>query len=268
MSINGWLKKTMQSTSNLRSVVQNRRFEKKRVNRGVVSDAVQGLESRTVLSALSFTQQTGVDNPLPTASQGNRGAPTLGDLDGDGDLDIIVGQLNGSFRYFQNTGTATTGTFVELTGGSSPVSSITGGWLSAPGLGDLDHDGDLDLVVGTHPGDFWYYKNTGTAKSPVFTLQTGSAKINFVIEYTDDFNQKRTVEKTIDVNVEEGFIEPTPDPNVPLDTGGMTPPTEETFLQKTWRFILGFLGLDSAPSTSSPDMQSPPTDFQSVPSGG
>jgi len=123
-------------------------------------------------------------------------------------------------------------------------------------------DGGTSLVGSLDKGGYY------TLDATLTPLKTGPAKINFVIEYTDDFNQKRTVEKTIDVNVEEGFIEPTPDPNVPLDTGGMTPLTEETFLQKTWRFILGLLGLDSAPSTSSPDMQSPPTDFQSVPNGG
>ncbi|MFN8433332.1 MAG: IPT/TIG domain-containing protein [Anaerolineales bacterium] len=123
-------------------------------------------------------------------------------------------------------------------------------------------DGGTSLVGSLDKGGYY------TLDATLTPLQTGPAKLNFVIEYTDDFNQKRTVEKTLDVNVEEGFIEPTPDLNVPLDTGGVPPSTEETFLQKTWRFVLGLLGLDSAPSASSPDMQAPPTDFQSVPSGG
>lgn len=96
----------------------------------------------------------------------------------------------------------------------------------------------------------------------------GPVKLNFVIEYTDDFNQKRTIEKSLDVNVEEGFIEPTPDPNMPMDPSLM-PVSEETFLQKTWRFILGLLGLDSAPAAPSP-VEMPPAEeeFMPVPSGG
>ncbi|MCZ2128537.1 MAG: IPT/TIG domain-containing protein [Anaerolineales bacterium] len=93
----------------------------------------------------------------------------------------------------------------------------------------------------------------------------GSAQLKFVVEYVDDFNQKRTVEKTLDVNVEEGFIEPTPDPNFPNDPNGFPSSGDETFWQKTWRFILGLFGLDSAPPASSPDMQMPPTDPQQIP---
>lgn len=123
-------------------------------------------------------------------------------------------------------------------------------------------DGGTSLVGSLDKGGYF------TLDATLTPLNSGSTKLNFVIEYTDDFNQNRKVEKTLDVTVEEGFIEPTPDPNSPVDVSGMPPSTDETFLQKTWRFILGLLGLDSAPSTSSPEMQNPPTDIQPVPNGG
>ncbi|MFN8382664.1 MAG: hypothetical protein U0V02_12020 [Anaerolineales bacterium] len=85
---------------------------------------------------------------------------------------------------------------------------------------------------------------------------TGTIKLKVVIEYTDDFNQERTIEKALEVNVEEEFIDPTPDPSMESGGGGGEfISTDETFLQKTWRFILGLLGLDSAPPASSPDIQ-------------
>lgn len=107
-----------------------------------------------------------------------------------------------------------------------------------------------------------------TLDAMLFPETPGPVKLTFVIEYTDDFNQERTIEKTLDVNVEEGFFEPTPDPNMPMDPGFM-PVAEETFLQKAWRFVLGLLGLDSAPPAASPEMIPPVEgEFMPLPGGG
>ena len=38
---------------------------------------------------------------------------------------------------------------------------------------DLDGDGDPDMVIANHRGDFHYFENTGTATNPAFTLRTG-----------------------------------------------------------------------------------------------
>lgn len=122
-------------------------------------------------------------------------------------------------------------------------------------------DGGSSLIGSLDKGGYF------TFDAMLTPAASGSATLNFVIEYTDDFNQKRTVEKTLDVNVEEGFIETTPDPNSPNAPNGFVPAEPETFLQKTWRFILGLFGLDSAPPpASSPDMPIP--DTQPVPNGG
>jgi hypothetical protein len=104
---------------------------------------------------------------------------------------------------------------------------------------------------------------------PVYYPDTaGTHKLNVLIEYTDDFNQPRTIEKTLEVNVEDGFFEPTPDPSMGGGGGGEFYPVEESFLQKAWRFILGLFGLDSAPPAASPDMQVPPEFEQEMPLPG
>lgn len=95
----------------------------------------------------------------------------------------------------------------------------------------------------------------------------GTVQLNVLIEYTDDFNRARTIEKTLEVNVEEGFFEPTPEPGME-GGGGDFFPTEETFLQKVWRFILGLFGLDSAPPASSPEMEGPPLIEPGIPAPG
>ena len=66
------------------------------------------------------------------------------------------------------------------------------------------------------------------------------------VDYLDDFNQSQVISQTITVEVLDiGVIEP----DMGIDgSEEIEPPVEqpETFFQKLWRFILGFLGLDSS----------------------
>jgi hypothetical protein len=91
--------------------------------------------------------------------------------------------------------------------------------------------------------------------------QPGPLTLDITIDYVDDFNQARTLSRTLDVEVMEAFVDPSMDPSLNPGGGGESvdggefPPTvvEETFWQKTWRFILGLFGLDSsAPTVTDP----------------
>lgn len=89
------------------------------------------------------------------------------DIDNDGDLDILTCQAYGSLIYFQNTGTAAAPAF------ALPVVDPFGfvalpNVFSMPTFGDLDDDGDYDLMVGETYGTLNYYENTGTAAAPAF----------------------------------------------------------------------------------------------------
>jgi hypothetical protein len=72
-------------------------------------------------------------------------AVVLGDVDGDGDLDLLVANFNGNTVSVRlNGGDATgsnTGTF------SNGSDANTGGYLACLAVGDVDGDGDLDLVT-------------------------------------------------------------------------------------------------------------------------
>jgi len=82
--------------------------------------------------------------------------------------------------------------------------------------------------------------------------QSGPLRLNVTIDYTDDFNQERTITKTLDIEVMEGVQEPVIDPSLNGGDGeAVAAPSEENTLQKIWRFVLGLFGLDSAPPSNN-----------------
>ena len=94
--------------------------------------------------------------------------PTFGDLDGDGDDDLIVGRDDGTLIYFENT--AAKDAPMNLVLKQANFAGIDVGNYAAPQLVDVDGDGLLDLIIGNADGTISYYKNTGTKTSPAFTL--------------------------------------------------------------------------------------------------
>jgi len=60
-----------------------------------------------------------------------------------GDLDLVVGNVDGELVYIENTGTSTAPVFVVRTDSANPFDGIDVGVYSAPALGHLDGDGTL-----------------------------------------------------------------------------------------------------------------------------
>lgn len=94
-------------------------------------------------------------------------APALGDLDADGDLDMLLGTWNKGMMFMRNEGTAEAADFVRVEG---MTVTLTRGSNPSPTLVDIDGDGDLDLFVGESSGDLNFFRNTGTSAEPKFEL--------------------------------------------------------------------------------------------------
>jgi|694.fasta_scaffold03625_2 hypothetical protein len=106
-------------------------------------------------------------------------APTFGDLDGDGDDDMVVGESNGRLYYYINT--AASGLPASYQISSSLFNGLDVGNFATPQLVDLNRDGKLDLVVGEGNGNLNFYPNTGTASQPAFSstpLTDSLGKVN------------------------------------------------------------------------------------------
>jgi hypothetical protein len=108
-----------------------------------------------------------LDSAFVTITRGSNTIPTLGDLDDDGLLDLVVGEASGALNYYRNTGTPTAPRF-ELV--SDDWLGARVGRRAAPHLVDIDGDGRLDLLVGTDDEGLRLLRNSGTAAAPMLTL--------------------------------------------------------------------------------------------------
>lgn len=121
------------------------------------TDGTFGLETRQYLTGLDV---------------GSEAFASFGDLDADGDPDLLVGNkidpTNNEVSYlfhYENIGTAADPAFQRV-----DTLDLLTTFHKAPALGDLDADGDLDMILGSWKEGMAYYRNDGTPQEPRFTL--------------------------------------------------------------------------------------------------
>ena len=94
-------------------------------------------------------------------------APTFGDLDSDGDDDLLIGSNGGGLYCFKNQG-GENNPMVMVQDFNPMWISMDVGIASVPALYDLSGDGVIDIILGERNGNINYFKNTGTPFDPLF----------------------------------------------------------------------------------------------------
>ena len=98
--------------------------------------------------------------------------PTFGDINNDGNIDMILGDNNGQLFYFENDGSTFSNwpNFLDY-----ELLNIDVGSFATPQLVDLNRDGLLDLIIGERMGidngiynGINYYQNIGSLTNPQF----------------------------------------------------------------------------------------------------
>jgi hypothetical protein len=125
---------------------------------------------------------------------GGHSIPAFVDIDGDGDLDGLVGSISGDIMFFENVGTSTAPAFPAVPV-PNPFGLVDVGMLSGPAFADLDADGDLDGLVGNLVAEVIFFENVGTATAPAFAAPVtnpfgltgfGQVGVPAVVDFDED----------------------------------------------------------------------------------
>ena len=111
--------------------------------------------------------------------------PAFGDMDGDNDEDLMIGDKNGHLQYYRNTaGAGNTCNFslAEANYVDSAGVLIDVGQFATPQIIDVNRDGKKDLIIGNQTGKITYYENRGSTTSPAFTnISSNLGKVDVTI---------------------------------------------------------------------------------------
>lgn len=164
-------------------------------------------------------------------STGNATAVFATDWDGDKDLDLLVGTIDGHVYLIPNEGTETSFAFGKETLLKVSDKLLTVAGDAGPFVADWDGDGDLDLFVGDGEGAVSLFRNIGSATKP----QLAKAE-QLIAPGNDEYGPNSPVEPTRGVRSKVCVTDWNGDGKLDLFVGDMAylkpPPKELTDAEK------------------------------------
>lgn len=133
---------------------------------GTWRDRIQWYRNTGSSTAPAWTM---ADTALVTITRGTNSTPTFGDLNGDGLLDLVIGEASGTINLYRNIGSKTAPKFDLV---SDNFQNIKVGRRSAPVLVDMDADGKLDMLIGNGDGELQLWRGVGSGNDIKFERDT------------------------------------------------------------------------------------------------
>ncbi|GAB3850074.1 hypothetical protein GCM10028822_14970 [Hymenobacter terrigena] len=150
-------------------------------NNGYLNRYEQLASTSNTTAGFSAATTIKLANGTTILDAGDVSKPLITDYDGDGKLDMLVGNYAGNvqlytqtsvnaltFSFVQNLSAAgTAGTVINM--GNSGTNPSNSGGYAAPAVTDYDGDGLLDLFIGNGNGTVYRYEQSTSAAAPTIT---------------------------------------------------------------------------------------------------
>ncbi|MFN7739121.1 MAG: beta strand repeat-containing protein, partial [Cyanobacteriota bacterium] len=128
-------------------------------------------------------------NPFGISDAGSNASPTFADLDGDGDLDLVIGNYDGNTLMFRNNAAPGAAAPAYESAVTNPFNISTVGNYASPVFADLDSDSDLDLLIGNGAGATLVFSNTAVTRPPTLAITDNMAGVaNGVLTFIFTFS--------------------------------------------------------------------------------
>ena len=112
----------------------------------------------------------GLEPQLGFTSASSRYHHDFGDLDNDGDFDVIIGVSMAREFYCKNIGNSLEAQYEFITDQVVDPGEYSN--VCPPVFVDIDNDDDLDLFTGFNNGYLVFFRNTGTPDTAIYELET------------------------------------------------------------------------------------------------
>lgn len=143
-----------------------------------------------------FEPRLDLDNPFGGVNVEQEASPALADLDGDGDIDALIGHKYDYYYsdfpnipvHYRNDN----GTYVKVPVEESPFGNVGIYGIITPTLVDIDADGDLDFVSGRQFGQMILFRNNDgvyteeVENNPFANLSSGEQSAPEFADMDDD----------------------------------------------------------------------------------